>query len=509
MHAIAECGMFYLQAAVAQQPGASWTAQRQGQAVDNIAVVLDAMGERGREGPLSEFKNSYYRIIAHDQVVFPIAVVSNWQDHVRSTSIVPTSQQLQLDEHLAIWWAEARQQWGVERDRAVERGYQPLHASPPTHPHHPGADRHSRSTTYGETHGHYHDPRDRHPEYDHIYQQPQRHQPLLGRNARPDHQERRESAAGQYRLQHILDSAPTVQIDPHSISSSNFGLGLYSNGGGAGPTSRHSMSSATPGNGRGPSSPRSHQFINPYVRDHPYGQKSNPSHTSPPDLINTNSTSASLLLPTPSSSRPNLLPLPTHGARPRAVSSVVPYSVTRESSPISSGDQQAGTSGRSRQHMSRLSLSDKALDGAEARESEVSTSGYYLPPSAELRHLRQLEEIPRSVARSSLGMGISLGSGRGWAVDPFSPAHAEKEKGRPATPTEGEEPLGIAALISAAESERVKEEKRRESDGSMDSRGKEEVVAMKEKEMTGAGNKDAEVREEREEASLLQQAVVA
>jgi hypothetical protein len=52
MHAVAECGMFYLQAAVAQQPGASWTAQRQSQAVDNIAVVLDAMGEKGREGPL-------------------------------------------------------------------------------------------------------------------------------------------------------------------------------------------------------------------------------------------------------------------------------------------------------------------------------------------------------------------------------------------------------------------------------------------------------------------------
>jgi hypothetical protein len=54
MHTVAECGMFYLQAAIAQQPGASWTAQRQSQAVDNIAVVLDAMGERGREGPLSK-----------------------------------------------------------------------------------------------------------------------------------------------------------------------------------------------------------------------------------------------------------------------------------------------------------------------------------------------------------------------------------------------------------------------------------------------------------------------
>lgn len=54
MHAVAECGMFYLQAAVAQQPGSVWTAQRQSQAVENIAVVLDALGEKGREGPLSE-----------------------------------------------------------------------------------------------------------------------------------------------------------------------------------------------------------------------------------------------------------------------------------------------------------------------------------------------------------------------------------------------------------------------------------------------------------------------
>jgi hypothetical protein len=54
MHAVAECGMFYLQAAIAQTPGAPFTAQRQSQAVDNIAVILDALGQRGREGPLCE-----------------------------------------------------------------------------------------------------------------------------------------------------------------------------------------------------------------------------------------------------------------------------------------------------------------------------------------------------------------------------------------------------------------------------------------------------------------------
>lgn len=64
MHAIAECGMFYLQAAVgassnpgfapAQSDVGGLTAQRQSQAVDNIAVVLEALGERGRESCLSE-----------------------------------------------------------------------------------------------------------------------------------------------------------------------------------------------------------------------------------------------------------------------------------------------------------------------------------------------------------------------------------------------------------------------------------------------------------------------
>jgi hypothetical protein len=53
MHALAECGMFYLQATLATN-GADWAAQRQSQAVDNIAVILEAVGVRGRESPLSE-----------------------------------------------------------------------------------------------------------------------------------------------------------------------------------------------------------------------------------------------------------------------------------------------------------------------------------------------------------------------------------------------------------------------------------------------------------------------
>ena len=57
MHALAECGMFYLQATLATN-GASWAAQRQSQAVDNIAVILEAVGVRGRESPLSKHSPS-------------------------------------------------------------------------------------------------------------------------------------------------------------------------------------------------------------------------------------------------------------------------------------------------------------------------------------------------------------------------------------------------------------------------------------------------------------------
>lgn len=51
MHAVAECGMFYLQS---KHAGAPFAVQRQGQAVDNLTVMIDALGERGREGPLSK-----------------------------------------------------------------------------------------------------------------------------------------------------------------------------------------------------------------------------------------------------------------------------------------------------------------------------------------------------------------------------------------------------------------------------------------------------------------------
>lgn len=52
MHALAECSMFFLQAIVALQPGSPWTAERQSQAVENLGVILEALGPRGRSCPM-------------------------------------------------------------------------------------------------------------------------------------------------------------------------------------------------------------------------------------------------------------------------------------------------------------------------------------------------------------------------------------------------------------------------------------------------------------------------
>lgn len=54
MHTLAECGMFYLQVVAATSVGTVITAQRQAQAVDNLSVIVNTLGQRGRESPLSE-----------------------------------------------------------------------------------------------------------------------------------------------------------------------------------------------------------------------------------------------------------------------------------------------------------------------------------------------------------------------------------------------------------------------------------------------------------------------
>ncbi len=125
MHAVAECGMFYLQAAATHIPP-GLMAKRQGQAVENLAVILHSLGEKGREGPLSECIVRQVRSRSDTtlpQVTFPILVVSNWQDHVRSAPTPPTAAQTILDDRIAQWWAEIYREWGFEREPVQDPGF--------------------------------------------------------------------------------------------------------------------------------------------------------------------------------------------------------------------------------------------------------------------------------------------------------------------------------------------------------------------------------------------------
>ncbi|OCF38758.1 hypothetical protein I317_07464 [Kwoniella heveanensis CBS 569] len=117
MHAVAECGMFYLQAAVAQQTDATYTAQRQSQAVDNLTVIMDSIGRSGREGCC---------------FLFPLFVVSNWQEHLKQSNlIVPGPQQAVMEDRLSLWWNEMKLEWGSDRQELLARGFYSLgHSNP-------------------------------------------------------------------------------------------------------------------------------------------------------------------------------------------------------------------------------------------------------------------------------------------------------------------------------------------------------------------------------------------
>ena len=60
MHCIAESGMYSLQSALVAS-GERWPADRQDQAVDNIVVIMDALGRKGRSAPLCDFAFKSYR----------------------------------------------------------------------------------------------------------------------------------------------------------------------------------------------------------------------------------------------------------------------------------------------------------------------------------------------------------------------------------------------------------------------------------------------------------------
>ncbi|ORY28827.1 hypothetical protein BCR39DRAFT_187902 [Naematelia encephala] len=98
MHILAECGMFHLQASADRGAG-----QRQSQVVDNLVVLLDALGEAGRANP---------------QIQIPLSLITNWL----SSNQVP-----QLEVKVDTWWNELCLRWGIERLPISPSTVIPLH----------------------------------------------------------------------------------------------------------------------------------------------------------------------------------------------------------------------------------------------------------------------------------------------------------------------------------------------------------------------------------------------
>ncbi|ODN97268.1 hypothetical protein L198_03831 [Cryptococcus wingfieldii CBS 7118] len=112
MHAAAECGMFYLQAAVAPASDSVVTARRQSQAIENLIVIMDTIGLAGREGSC---------------FVFPLFVISNWQDHLEKSEFLIRDVKHHLtEERLNLWWAEKIREWGIDQHEVLQRGFYAL-----------------------------------------------------------------------------------------------------------------------------------------------------------------------------------------------------------------------------------------------------------------------------------------------------------------------------------------------------------------------------------------------
>ncbi|WVQ74396.1 hypothetical protein IAR50_003997 [Cryptococcus sp. DSM 104548] len=112
MHAAAECGMFYLQAAVAPVSDGIVTARRQSQAIENLIVIMDTIGLAGREGSC---------------FVFPLFVISNWQDHLEKSELLIRDVKHHLtEERLNLWWAEKFREWGIDQHEVLQRGFYAL-----------------------------------------------------------------------------------------------------------------------------------------------------------------------------------------------------------------------------------------------------------------------------------------------------------------------------------------------------------------------------------------------
>jgi hypothetical protein len=332
-------------------------------------------------------------------VIFPIAVVSNWQDHLRSLPAPPTAQQLLLNDRLAVWWAEVGREWGQERHQLIEQG---PYAASGMLTSSVGASAFSSSISSSS----------------HLSTSLRHHRNSTTAASPP--------GSANHRFSHLLEPSPA--------------LGLY-----------HPSSSALSVNGNA--------SANGYA---------NGNGTSPPRAPESAvSTTSSMTLPTPGPFRgqTTLPPL----VRPRAVSSVLPFPTSlRSPSPPSSF-------GRHRHLPSVSALSDK--------EGLIN-----LPPLHEFRMVHSDRSKERDSDRESDRdrlKGMERDRSRDRLVERErerdSPKyHPYKREKSPAVllPSSASkngggggswgEPLGIAALVSAAEREREREIK--ESAGSAGSR---------------------------------------
>ena len=302
--------------------------------------------------------------------MFPLTVLSNWQDHCRSASSPPMPQQVNLDERVRLWWSEAERNWGADRTQGLRPS------------------RHTRSTP----------------------------SPTTATSSRPTSTQNGSQSRNRNQNQNHDILPPifsSLSRQPPNLSS----LGLY--------------------------------------------------HASPPPQLapdSSASTSSSITLPTPSTfhsfphrygQQPTLPPLRSHGSRKRAASSSLAHpSIVRCPSPRSvDGDWDGG--GSRHRHLPSLSGLDlpPLENGYRYRASIAGSDLASGEKDGDERH-------GRSGKSGWIGLGADGREGeRGIAGERraspnFRQSGGSDEDMSPVKRSWGghvEGPVGIAALVSAAE----------------------------------------------------------
>jgi hypothetical protein len=115
MHMIAECGMLYVQAAKAQVTGMEATSSATMlRTVENISILLEHLGTRGRESYLSELP-SFTSCHMLNPVLYPLSILTEWYHSLQSgPGDFPADDASRLHGRLTKWWTEAKHQWGVQ-----------------------------------------------------------------------------------------------------------------------------------------------------------------------------------------------------------------------------------------------------------------------------------------------------------------------------------------------------------------------------------------------------------